>query len=144
MAGARVTPLGTASAAPDGVLGRAGHRLRLDEPGRAERLGLQPTRALDHAQSLGHERFGGLTGLRFNIGRVEGGIKANVIAPSAEVRFGFRPLPQEVAAAGDPTAPPSPPADLPWLQPYPDRLLEAIDEALRRPGRFDRGVLIPI
>ncbi len=38
-------------------------------------------------------RFGGLTGLRFNIGRVEGGIKANMIAPSAEVRFGFRPLP---------------------------------------------------
>ena len=38
-------------------------------------------------------RFGGMTGLRFNIGKVEGGIKANVIAPSAEVRFGFRPLP---------------------------------------------------
>lgn len=40
-----------------------------------------------------HARFGGLAGLRFNIGKVEGGIKANVIAPSAEVRFGFRPLP---------------------------------------------------
>jgi len=38
-------------------------------------------------------RFGGLTGLRFNIGRIEGGIKANMIAPSAELRFGFRPLP---------------------------------------------------
>src|SRR5690606_2169358 len=38
-------------------------------------------------------RCGGLAGLRFNIGKVEGGIKANVIAPSAEVRFGFRPLP---------------------------------------------------
>ncbi|MEO5628318.1 MAG: acetylornithine deacetylase [Thermomonas sp.] len=38
-------------------------------------------------------RFGGLTGLRFNIGKIEGGIKANMIAPSAEVRFGFRPLP---------------------------------------------------
>ncbi|MFZ2237443.1 MAG: acetylornithine deacetylase [Dokdonella sp.] len=50
-------------------------------------------RALDHVDSLGHERFGGLTGLRFNIGRIEGGIKANVIAPSAELRFGFRPLP---------------------------------------------------
>jgi acetylornithine deacetylase len=42
-----------------------------------------------------HQRFGGLTGLRFNIGRVEGGIKANMIAPSAEVRFGFRPLPSQ-------------------------------------------------
>ena len=40
-----------------------------------------------------YQRFGGLTGLRFNIGRIEGGIKANVIAPTAELRFGFRPLP---------------------------------------------------
>ena len=49
--------------------------------------------ALALVESEAHRRFGGLTGLRFNIGRVEGGIKANVIAPSAEVRFGFRPLP---------------------------------------------------
>jgi acetylornithine deacetylase len=49
--------------------------------------------ALERVQSLAHARFGGLTGLRFNIGRVEGGIKANMIAPAAEVRFGFRPLP---------------------------------------------------
>lgn len=50
-------------------------------------------RALGHVDSLAHARFGGLTGLRFNIGRIEGGIKANVIAPTAELRFGFRPLP---------------------------------------------------
>lgn len=50
-------------------------------------------RALEFVESQAHQCFGGLTGLRFNIGRVEGGIKANVIAPSAEVRFGFRPLP---------------------------------------------------
>ncbi|MHB8678815.1 MAG: acetylornithine deacetylase [Rudaea sp.] len=50
-------------------------------------------RSLDHADSLAHARFGGMTGLRFNIGRIEGGIKANVIAPAAELRFGFRPLP---------------------------------------------------
>jgi len=50
-------------------------------------------RALSHVGSLQHERFGGLTGLRFNVGRIEGGIKANVTAPSADVRFGFRPLP---------------------------------------------------
>ncbi|MCF7220839.1 acetylornithine deacetylase [Marilutibacter chinensis] len=50
-------------------------------------------RALDHVEAQAHQRFGGLTGLRFNIGRVEGGIKANMIAPSAELRFGFRPLP---------------------------------------------------
>ncbi len=49
--------------------------------------------ALDFVESQSHQRFGGLTGLRFNIGRIEGGIKANMIAPSAELRFGFRPLP---------------------------------------------------
>ena len=49
--------------------------------------------ALDYAEGQSHARFGGLTGLRFNIGRVEGGIKANMTAPSAELRFGFRPLP---------------------------------------------------
>ena len=49
--------------------------------------------ALDFVEKQAHERFGGLTGLRFNIGRVEGGIKANMIAPTADVRFGFRPLP---------------------------------------------------
>jgi acetylornithine deacetylase len=49
--------------------------------------------ALDFAAAQSHERFGGLTGLRFNIGRAEGGIKANMIAPTAELRFGFRSLP---------------------------------------------------
>jgi acetylornithine deacetylase len=50
-------------------------------------------KALNFVENEAHRRFGGLTGLRFNVGRIEGGIKANVIAPSAEVRFGFRPLP---------------------------------------------------
>ena len=35
-----------------------------------------------------------------------------------------RVVPPQLASAADPTAPPSPPVDLPWLQPYPDRLLE--------------------
>lgn len=56
------------------------------------------TRALDQVAAMSHLRFGGLTGMRFNIGRVEGGIKANVIAPQAELRFGFRPLPSQSAA----------------------------------------------
>ena len=37
-----------------------------------------------------------------------------------------RVLPPEVAPAADPRVAPLPAADLPWLQPYPDRLLEAI------------------
>jgi acetylornithine deacetylase len=77
--------------------GRAGHAsdataLEASALHQAMRWGV---RALDFVESESHRRFGGLTGLRFNIGRVEGGIKANVIAPEAEVRFGFRPLPSQ-------------------------------------------------
>jgi len=75
--------------------GRAGHASGKQDPAasalhQAVRWG---DRALAHVDSLAHARFGGLTGLRFNIGRIEGGIKANMIAPAAELRFGFRPLP---------------------------------------------------
>ena len=45
-----------------------------------------------------------------------------------------RILPQQVAPAADPTVPPPPAADLPWLQPYPDRLLEPIAPAHDEPG----------
>ncbi len=45
-----------------------------------------------------------------------------------------RITPPELGAAGDPTVPPAPPADLPWLQPYPDRLLEPIAAAEEEPG----------
>src|SRR5690606_30035716 len=55
--------------------------------------------ALDAVAALDHLRFGGLTGLRFNIGRIDGGIKANMIAPDAELRFGFRPLPSMATEA---------------------------------------------
>jgi RNA polymerase sigma-70 factor, ECF subfamily len=37
-----------------------------------------------------------------------------------------RVLPPQVATAADPRVPPRPTADVPWLQPYPDRLLEGI------------------
>jgi len=77
--------------------GQAGHAsaenaLTLSAVHNAMRWG---TDALDYVKSQNHFRFGGLTGLRFNIGRMEGGIKANMIAPSSEVRFGFRPLPSQ-------------------------------------------------
>ena len=39
-----------------------------------------------------------------------------------------RVTPPEVAKAADPTVPPAPPVELPWLQPYPDRLLAAEEE----------------
>jgi RNA polymerase sigma-70 factor, ECF subfamily len=45
-----------------------------------------------------------------------------------------RVMPPEVTeAAADPGAAPAPPADLPWLQPYPDRLLEPISGAEDEP-----------
>jgi len=79
--------------------GQAGHAsaenaLQLSALHNAMRWGAA---ALDHVEAQKHLRFGGLTGLRFNIGKVEGGIKANMIAPGAEVRFGFRPLPSQDA-----------------------------------------------
>jgi RNA polymerase sigma-70 factor (ECF subfamily) len=45
-----------------------------------------------------------------------------------------RILPPHVAPAADPAVPPSPPTDLPWLQPYPDRFLEPAAPAHDEPG----------
>jgi RNA polymerase sigma-70 factor (ECF subfamily) len=44
-----------------------------------------------------------------------------------------RVLPPQVVPAGDPSVEPAPPADLPWLQPYPDRLLEPVARAEDEP-----------
>lgn len=49
--------------------------------------------ALDFVAGHAKAQFGELEGLRFNIGVIQGGIKANMIAPTAELRFGCRPLP---------------------------------------------------
>jgi RNA polymerase sigma-70 factor (ECF subfamily) len=43
-----------------------------------------------------------------------------------------RLLPPEVAAPADPAAPPLPPLDVPWLEPYPEQLLD--DVAAGEPG----------
>ncbi|MGH8117740.1 MAG: acetylornithine deacetylase, partial [Rhodanobacteraceae bacterium] len=73
--------------------GRAGHAS--GEQARTDSALHQAVRwggaALDYAAAQAVQEFGGLRGLRFNLGRIEGGIKANVIAPDAEVRFGMRP-----------------------------------------------------
>jgi RNA polymerase sigma-70 factor (ECF subfamily) len=45
-----------------------------------------------------------------------------------------RVLPPHVAPAGDPAGPLPPPVDLPWLQPYPDWLLESIASREDEPG----------
>lgn len=45
-----------------------------------------------------------------------------------------RVMPPDVAPAADPVAPIPPPADLPWLQSYPDRLLEPAAPSEEEPG----------
>ena len=45
-----------------------------------------------------------------------------------------RVMPHDVVPAADPKAPLAPPADLPWLQPYPDRLLEGVTAPEEEPG----------
>lgn len=77
--------------------GRAGHASGVEamEANALHQAARWSVAALDRVKAEAHARFGGLTGLRFNIGRIEGGIKANMIAPQAELRFGFRPLPSQ-------------------------------------------------
>jgi acetylornithine deacetylase len=88
------------SAAMVRFTGISGHASKISDPmqsavHQALRWG---SAALDFAATQSHHRFGGLTGMPFNIGKVEGGIKANMIAASAELRLGFRPLPTQSAA----------------------------------------------
>lgn len=75
--------------------GRAGHASGEQKP--SDNALHQAVRwsaaALDFARAQAQEGFDGLHGMRFNLGRIEGGIKANMIAPEAELRFGMRPLP---------------------------------------------------
>lgn len=52
--------------------------------------------ALDWVEQQTHS-FDSLSGLPFNIGKIDGGIKANMIAADCEVALGFRPLPGQDA-----------------------------------------------
>lgn len=59
-------------------------------------------RALEYAEEAEEDSYRGLRGIRFNLGTLEGGVKPNVIAPDAEVRFGCRPRPdQDLEAVTD-------------------------------------------
>jgi len=84
-----------------GFVGRAGHASNLQEhdDSAVHQALCWGQAALEFAQAQNHQRFGGLTGLRFNIGRIEGGIKSNIIAPSAEMRVDLRPLPSMAPGA---------------------------------------------
>lgn len=58
-------------------------------------------RALDLATVLDAEPAGpsGLAGVRFNLGKIEGGSKSNVVAGAASARFGLRPPPETTPRA---------------------------------------------
>jgi acetylornithine deacetylase len=49
--------------------------------------------ALKIAESYNEKSFKDLQGIAFNLGLIEGGIKPNIIADHAKVKFGMRPLP---------------------------------------------------
>ncbi|APR74967.1 Acetylornithine deacetylase [Minicystis rosea] len=53
------------------------------------------SRALAFAQENEARRYKTLSGIRFNLGVLHGGTKANMIASAAELRFGVRPLPDQ-------------------------------------------------
>ncbi len=50
-------------------------------------------RALEWAKSQESQQYANLVGTRFNLGTLNGGIKPNMIAPSATLKFGMRSLP---------------------------------------------------
>jgi RNA polymerase sigma-70 factor, ECF subfamily len=55
-----------------------------------------------------------------------------------------RVMPEQLAPAADPDAPIPPPEDLPWLQPYPDRLLPEPDELVIARETLELGFLAAI
>jgi acetylornithine deacetylase len=52
-------------------------------------------RALAFAEEQEASSYQGLTGIRFNLGVLNGGTKANMIASTAELRYGVRPRPDQ-------------------------------------------------
>jgi acetylornithine deacetylase len=73
--------------------GRAGHSSQKGAESAVHALGTWMHAALAQADALEAEERDGLSGVRFNVGRVEGGEKPNVVAARAEARFGVRPPP---------------------------------------------------
>lgn len=88
----------TGNAVFEGVPGHASARRALEDSA-VHRLMRWGRRALRFAEEHEATAYGPLSGIRLNIGRVEGGIKPNIIAPSARARFGCRPLPHQDAHA---------------------------------------------
>lgn len=86
--------IATATIGFGGIAGHASAARALEDNAihRAIRWG---TRALEFAQQRQHREYEGLKGIPLNIGTIAGGVKPNVIAAEAVVRFGIRPLPDQ-------------------------------------------------
>ncbi len=86
--------IATATIAFNGIAGHASAARALEDNAihRALHWG---TRALEFAQQRQHTEYAGLNGIRLNIGTISGGVKPNVIAAEASLRFGIRPLPDQ-------------------------------------------------
>ena len=84
-----------------GFLGSAGHAATGHHTGDSavHKALIWGAAALDQAARFASAEYEGLSGLRFNIGTMAGGIKGNVRAPSAELRCSLRPLPSMDVAA---------------------------------------------
>jgi acetylornithine deacetylase len=77
-----------------GIAGHASERRALDDSA-VHRAVRWAEAAIEYADQHEKTSYKTLSGIRFNLGVFEGGIKPNIIAPSATVRFGFRPLPDQ-------------------------------------------------
>lgn len=114
--------IGTATALFSGTGGHASAARALRDSAVHEAV-RWASRALALAERSEAEETGDLRGLRLNLGALEGGVKANMIAASASVRFGVRPPPE--------LAPEAALAQLFALAPAPERV------------RFTPGFLAP-
>jgi acetylornithine deacetylase len=84
--------IATATIGFAGVAGHASGRNRVQSSA-IHRAVRWAQRCLDYANAHQDDSFGSLVGFPFNIGRIEGGVKPNIVASSAVCRFGVRPLP---------------------------------------------------
>ncbi|WP_338089059.1 M20/M25/M40 family metallo-hydrolase [Nannocystis pusilla] len=115
--------IGTATAAFSGTGGHASAARALRDSAVHEAVRWASLALARAGESEAAGSAGSLRGLRLNLGAVEGGLKANMIASAATVRFGVRPPPELPPAAAL--------AELFALAPDPERV------------RFTPGFLAP-
>lgn len=85
--------IGTATASFSGIGGHASAARALHDS--AVHAAVRwSAKALEHAERSPGRGEGPLRGLRLNLGAIEGGLKANMIAATATVRLGVRPPPE--------------------------------------------------